>query len=88
MQKQKINFNPIQKKSLFLKNLKIKIKSLNIKNNKMLSWANKVVLVTGAGAGIGREYALFYGRRGATVIVNDLGGSVKGVNKNKINIFY
>ena len=25
----------------------------------MLSWANKVVLVTGAGAGIGREYALF-----------------------------
>ena len=45
----------------------------------MLSWANKVVLVTGAATGIGREYALFYGRRGATVVVNDLGSSVKGV---------
>ena len=34
----------------------------------------KTVIVTGAGAGIGREYALEFGRRGANVVVNDLGG--------------
>jgi len=38
----------------------------------------KVVLVTGAGAGIGRECALLAAREGAKVLVNDLGGSVQG----------
>jgi 3-hydroxyacyl-CoA dehydrogenase/3a,7a,12a-trihydroxy-5b-cholest-24-enoyl-CoA hydratase len=38
----------------------------------------KVVIVTGAGAGIGRKYALFFAARGAKVVVNDLGGSVQG----------
>ncbi|KAI8055435.1 hypothetical protein BDF22DRAFT_618267 [Syncephalis plumigaleata] len=33
----------------------------------------RVVLVTGAGGGLGRTYALFFGSRGASVIVNDLG---------------
>ena len=37
-----------------------------------------VVVVTGAGGGLGRTYALELGRRGAKVIVNDLGGSVDG----------
>ncbi|HAM46105.1 MAG TPA: 3-hydroxyacyl-CoA dehydrogenase, partial [Alphaproteobacteria bacterium] len=36
----------------------------------------KVVLVTGAGRGIGRECALLAAREGAQVIVNDLGGGV------------
>jgi len=40
---------------------------------------NKVVIVTGAGNGLGREYALFFGSRGAKVVVNDLGGSHTGV---------
>jgi NAD(P)-dependent dehydrogenase (short-subunit alcohol dehydrogenase family) len=38
----------------------------------------KVILVTGAGGGIGRECALLAARAGARVLVNDLGGSVKG----------
>src|SRR3954469_9642539 len=38
----------------------------------------KVVLVTGGGNGIGRDCALIAGREGAKVVVNDLGGSLKG----------
>ncbi len=38
----------------------------------------KVVLVTGGGNGIGRECALMAAREGAAVVVNDLGGSLKG----------
>ena len=38
----------------------------------------KVVVVTGAGGGIGREMALLAAREGASVIVNDLGGAVDG----------
>ncbi len=40
---------------------------------------DKVVLVTGAGGGIGREFALALGREGAKVVVNDLGASLDGV---------
>jgi NAD(P)-dependent dehydrogenase (short-subunit alcohol dehydrogenase family) len=38
----------------------------------------KVVIVTGGGNGIGRECALLAGREGACVLVNDLGGGLKG----------
>lgn len=39
---------------------------------------DKVVLVTGAGGGIGRDFALALGREGARVVVNDIGASVQG----------
>ena len=39
---------------------------------------DKVEIVTGAGGGIGKEHALELARRGAKVVVNDLGGSVDG----------
>jgi len=38
----------------------------------------KVAIVTGAGGGLGRAHALEFARRGAKVVVNDLGGSVDG----------
>jgi len=39
---------------------------------------NKVVVITGAGNGLGRSHAIEYAKRGAKVVVNDLGGSVDG----------
>lgn len=39
---------------------------------------DQVVVVTGAGGGLGRAYALEFARRGALVVVNDLGGSGHG----------
>ncbi len=38
----------------------------------------KVAIVTGAGGGLGRQHALELARRGARVVVNDLGGSMDG----------
>lgn len=43
-----------------------------------LDYTGKVVIVTGAGGGLGRCHALEFARRGAKVVVNDLGGAVDG----------
>jgi NAD(P)-dependent dehydrogenase (short-subunit alcohol dehydrogenase family) len=39
---------------------------------------DRVVIVTGAGGGLGKTYALEIGRRGGKVVVNDLGGKADG----------
>jgi len=43
----------------------------------------RVCIVTGAGRGIGREYALLLAREGAKVVVNDLGGSRDGTGADQ-----
>ncbi len=43
-----------------------------------ISFEGRVAIVTGAGGGLGKQHALELGRRGAKVVVNDLGGSVDG----------
>ena len=43
-----------------------------------LRFDGQTVVITGAGGGLGKAYAIFFGSRGANVVVNDLGGSSKG----------
>ncbi|KAK4968659.1 bifunctional hydroxyacyl-CoA dehydrogenase/enoyl-CoA hydratase fox2, partial [Elasticomyces elasticus] len=49
---------------------------------KELRFDGQTVVVTGAGGGLGKAYATFFGSRGANVVVNDLGGSFKGEGKS------
>ena len=47
----------------------------------MSEFEGKVAIVTGAGGGIGRSHAIEFAKRGAKVVVNDLGGNVHGTGQ-------
>ena len=48
----------------------------------MASYKDKVVVVTGAGGGLGKAHAIEFAKRGAKVVVNDLGGDGDGTGKS------
>jgi len=48
-----------------------------------IDFTGRVAVVTGAGSGLGRNYSVELAKRGAKVVVNDLGGSRDGVGSSK-----
>jgi len=47
-----------------------------------INFEGQVAIVTGAGGGLGKQHALELAKRGAKVVVNDLGGSVDGAGSS------
>ncbi len=54
------------------------IKEPNPQSDPLVRFDGKTVIVTGAGGGLGKAYALMYARLGANVVVNDFNASAAG----------
>ena len=64
--------------SFFLIKIHVFLNKLYWRYVMTIRFDDKVAIVTGAGGGIGKQHALELAKRGAKVVVNDLGGSVDG----------